>query len=561
MQVLDWVILFGTLLFIVLYGLYKTRKIKTSEDYLRGERDLPWWMIGLSIMATQASAITFLSTPGQAYESGMSFVQFYFGLPLAMVILSIFFLPYFYKLKVYTAYEFLEGRFDLKTRTLTSFLFLIQRGLAAGLTIFAPAIILSTILGWDLRLTNLIIGILAIVYTVAGGTEAVSQTHKQQMFVIMVGMVLAFFLVIYQLPDGVDLSGALHLASAAGKMNILSTEFDLSNKYNIWTGFLGGTFLFLSYFGTDQSQVQRYIGGKNLKQGRLGLMFNALAKIPMQFFILLTGVLVFVFFQFTKSPLHFNPTNEAAVYNSEYQNEYRQLKEVYSHNFQLKEAAAMKIASSENPKPQVLQNYNEYLAVDQQLREKAQSIIRKANSSFSADDVQDTDYVFITYVLKYFPVGMVGLLLAVIFSAAMSSIAAELNALSTTTMVDVYQRHFKRNASDKHYLNMSKVITIFWGLMALTFAMVANLFNNLIEAVNIIGSLFYGTILGVFVVAFFIKWVKGKSVFWAAVISELIILSIFYFSDSVAYLWLNAFGCGFVVIISLIIQGIGKLRK
>lgn len=333
MHLFDWTILLGSLLFIVGYGIYKTRKIHTSDAYLGGQRNLSWWMIGLSIMATQASAITFLSTPGQAYESGMSFVQFYFGLPLAMIILSIFFLPHFYNLKVYTAYEFLEQRFDLKTRTLTSFLFLVQRGLAAGITIYAPAIILSTILRWDLSLTCIIIGVLVILYTVSGGTQAVSQTHKQQMFIIMTGMGIAFGLLIYQMPEGVGFAESMQLASVSGRLNILTTEFDLSNRYNIWTGFLGGTFLFLSYFGTDQSQVQRYLGGSTLNESRMGLMFNALAKIPMQFFILLTGVLVFVFYQFTQSPLHFNPANVEQVVESEFSDEYKEIEEAYDGFF------------------------------------------------------------------------------------------------------------------------------------------------------------------------------------------------------------------------------------
>ncbi len=554
MHYLDWIILLSSLIFIVAYGIYKTRKIKTADEYLGGQRDLPWWMIGLSIMATQASAITFLSTPGQAYESGMSFVQFYFGLPLAMVILSIFFLPQFYKLKVYTAYEFLESRFDLKTRTLTSLLFLIQRGLAAGLTIYAPAIILSTILGWNLNITCLIIGVLVIIYTVSGGSQAVSQTQKQQMYIIMVGMVIAFCLLIYQMPEGVGLVESLQLASASGRMNIITTDFDLSDRYNIWSGFLSGTFLFLSYFGTDQSQVGRYLGGKSLKEGRLGLMFNAVAKIPMQFFILLTGVLVFVFFQFTQSPLHFNPSNVDQVLASQYSDEYRSLKKEYSINFQDKRALAMQIAESDNPPTTLVKSYNQALDKEQDIRTQADQLIKASSPGFSINDTKDTDYVFISYILHYFPIGIIGLLLAVIFSAAMSSTAAELNALSTTSIVDIYQRHFKKDASDKHYLNTSKLFTAGWGILALTFAMIASLFDNLIEAVNIIGSLFYGTILGVFVVAFFVRRIKGNAVFIGAIISELLILALYFSSIEIAYLWLNVIGCALVVVISFILN-------
>lgn len=564
MHLVDWSVLLASLLFIVGYGIYKTRKINTADAYLGGQRNLSWWMIGLSIMATQASAITFLSTPGQAYESGMSFVQFYFGLPLAMVILSIFFLPHFYNLKVYTAYEFLEQRFDLKTRTLTSFLFLVQRGLAAGLTIYAPAIILSTILKWDLNLTCIIIGVLVILYTVSGGTQAVSQTHKQQMFIIMGGMGVAFALLIYQMPEGIGFGESMRLATASGRMNIITTEFDLSNRYNIWTGFLGGTFLFLSYFGTDQSQVQRYLGGSSLNEGRMGLMFNALAKIPMQFFILLTGVLVFVFYQFTQSPLHFNPANVEHVIESEFKEDYQNIENAYNINFEEKKELALRIAREKQPAQADLEAYSQLLAADKTLRTEAKELIGRAHIESEMEggraSTEDTDYVFISYVLGFFPIGIIGLLLAVIFSAAMSSTAAELNALATTSMVDIYKRHFKQEASDKHYLNSSKLMTVGWGLIALTFALVASLFENLIQAVNIIGSLFYGTILGVFIVAFFLKHVRGGAVFIAAVISEIIILVLYFTEFPLAYLWLNAVGCGLVMFFSLLIHPMLKKR-
>ena len=417
MHIIDWIVCFSILVLIVLYGLWKTRNIKDSASYLKGNRELKWYTIGLSVMATQASAITFLSTPGQAYDDGMRFAQFYFGLPLAMVILSIFVLPIFYKSNVYTAYQFLENRFDVKTRTLTSILFLSQRGMAAGLTIFAPAIILSSILGWNLNVTNILIGVLVIIYTVTGGSEAVSQTQKQQMIVILTGMGIAFFAILHKLSPDLNLSESVQVAGAMGKMNIVDFNFDLSNKYNIWTGLLGGTFLFLSYFGTDQSQVQRYINGKSLTESRLGLMFNGLFKVPMQVMILFTGIMVFMFFQFNPSPLHFNQANVELIRNSELASDYNELeldlKDVY-----LEKQSAIQAFIEDPESQEKTKAMNQLLAKERDIRSEARALIGSYEGDFGSLDQEDTDYVFINFIINHLPIGLIGLLLAVIFSAA-----------------------------------------------------------------------------------------------------------------------------------------------
>ena len=564
MHLIDWIIMLGTLFGIVAYGVWKTRMIRTAKGYLKGERDLPWWTIGLSIMATQASAITFLSTPGQAYDDGMRFAQFYFGMPIAMVILCIFVLPVYYRLNVYTAYEYLEGRFDLKTRSLTAFFFLTQRGLAAGITIYAPAIILSTILGWPLFWTNISIGTLVIIYTVAGGTKAVSFTQKQQMIVILSGMFLAALIVIWKLPGDMGFGDALTVAGKMGKLNVVDFSFDLKNRYTFWSGMIGGVFLFLSYFGTDQSQVQRYLSGKSLTESRLGLLFNGVVKVPMQFLVLLTGILVFVFYQFSPQPLHFNSGNVEAVTTSVYQEEYKDLEAEYATIFEEKKNAANQLlqASRENDTPRVdaLQvKVKELAGAEKAKREEAKALIKKADENA---EVKDEDYVFITFIMNNMPIGIIGLLLAVIFSAAMSSIASELNALATTTIIDFYKRSFAPEKSDKHYFRASRLFTFAWGIMALIFAMVAAQFENLIEAVNIVGSLFYGTILGVFLVAFFVKFVKGKAVFIAALITEVLVITVFFLDYHgifpIAYLWLNLIGCTLVVLISMLIQSLQK---
>jgi len=565
MRALDWIVLGSTILFIVLYGIWKSKNIKNTEGFLLGNRDLKWYTIGLSIMATQASAITFLSTPGQAFQEGMGFAQFYFGLPIAMVILSIFVLPIYYNLKVYTAYEYLEGRFDVNTRTLTSVLFMIQRGMAAGITIFAPSIILSSILGWSLSYTNFLIGGLVILYTVLGGTSAVSQTQKQQMIVILTGMVIAGFVVINKLPENVSLDDAVGVAGMMGKLNIVDFEFDLTKKYNIWTAIFGGVFLFLSYFGTDQSQVQRYLSGKSLTESRLGLLFNGIFKVPMQFGILFIGVLVFVFYQFNTSPLHFNNANVDKIKASPYSAEYSVIESELATNFKNKKASVeVLVQALESKNESNIANAQDQVNVLMEeelvIREKAKVLIGNYNDHEL--DPEDTDYVFITFVTTHLPTGLVGLLIAVIFSAAMSSTASEINALATTSLVDIYKRSLVQNETDQHYLKASKFLTVLWGLVALGFASFASLFDNLIEAVNIVGSVFYGAILGIFVVAFFFKFVKAKAIFLAAIIGELLVIATFIADKfeyiRIPYLFLNLIGCVLVVVISMILQNIFK---
>ena len=555
---LDWFVLGTTLLFIVLYGVYKTRKIDNGvEDYIKGGNDTKWWTIGLSVMATQASAITFLSTPGQAFHDGMGFVQFYFGLPIAMIIICLVFIPIYYKLNVYTAYEYLETRFDLKTRSLTAFLFLIQRGLAAGITIYAPAIILSYVLGWDLIVLNIVIGLLVIFYTVSGGTKAVNVTQKQQMIIIFLGMVTAFTLIMYYMPDGITFSKALDIAGASDKMKVLDFSFDLNNRYTVWTGFLGGTFLMLSYFGTDQSQVQRYLSGKSLRESQLGLLFNGLLKVPMQFFILLTGVMVFVFYQFNASPLNFNPKANEAVISSVYYDEYKELEKQHIEIENQKKILLLD-GVQENEKDLIIALNKK----DRALKVKAKEIIEKVATT-SGDKIQanDKDYVFIHFIVNNLPKGIIGLLLAVILAAAMSSTASELNALASTTTIDVYKRNIVRGRDETHYVKASKWLTLGWGILAILIACVANLFDNLIQLVNIIGSVFYGNVLGIFLLAFFFKKVQGNAVFVAAIITQTLILLIYYFGiyelenlglePVISYLWLNFVGCILVIFTAL----------
>ncbi|MFT4683692.1 MAG: SSS family solute:Na+ symporter [Urechidicola sp.] len=560
LHAVDWIILTVTLLFIVGYGTYVTRKNANVQDYIKGGSDSKWWTIGLSVMATQASAITFLSTPGQAFHSGMGFVQFYLGLPIAMVIICIVFIPIYHKLKVYTAYEFLEGRFDLKTRSLAAILFLIQRGLAAGITIFAPAIILSAVLGWDLLTLNIIIGFLVIIYTVSGGTKAVNVTQKQQMIIIFIGMLIAFFMIMSQLPADITFSKALEIAGASDKMQIIDFSFDLNNRFTVWTGVLGGTFLMLSYFGTDQSQVQRYLSGKSVRESQLGLIFNGLLKVPMQFFILLIGVMVFVFYQFNPSPLNFNPTAKDAIANSEYVAEYKLLQD---EHIEIENAKKILFTDGfqKEEKAQIL-SLNER---DLELKELAREIIKKVDdSSIEKIESNDKDYVFIHFILNNLPRGLIGLLLAVILSAAMSSTASELNALASTTAIDLYKRNVREEKSELHYVKASKWFTLGWGILAILVASVANLFDNLINLVNTIGSIFYGNVLGIFLLAFFVKFVKGNAVFVAALITQVIIILTYYFAvfvleqageePYISYLWLNLIGCVIVMSIAMFLQ-------
>lgn len=573
METLDWIVLTCTLIFIVVYGVYKTQGSSNVEEYIKGGNTSKWWTVGLSVMATQASAITFLSTTGQGFYSGMGFVQFYFGLPIAMVIICMVFIPIYHKLKVYTAYEYLESRFDLKTRSLAAVIFLIQRSLAAGITIYAPAIILSAVLGWDLTTLNIAIGIVVILYTVSGGTKAVSVTQKQQMGVIFLGMFIAFYYILKQLPESINFTKALEIAGGGDRMQLLDFSFDLDNRYTVWTGLIGGTFLMLSYFGTDQSQVQRYLAGKNVREMQLGMIFNGMLKVPMQFFILLVGVMVFVFYQFNSAPLHFNPEAEEAVRNSEYAAQYKEIETRLDRVERYQKAAAFNYA-----KDQQLDVYDRdgetiswmgyYLDQNRALREEAKTLIAKAAPEA---ETNDKDYVFIHFILNNLPRGLVGLLLAVILSAAMSSTASELNALGSTTAIDLYKRNVKSDKDQNHFVKATKGFTLMWGVLAIIVACTASLFENLIELVNIIGSIFYGTVLGIFVLAFFIRYVKSNAVFVAALISQLLIIGIFYFAifrikqnggePLLSYLWLNFLGCVITVILALMIQLLSKNSK
>ena len=550
MNTLDWIILLGTLGFIVGYGAWKNRKNESITDYLKGGNSARWWTIGLSVMATQASAITFLSTPGQAFHDGMGFVQFYFGLPFAVIIICLFFIPLYHKLKVFTAYEFLEQRFDQRTRTLTALLFLVQRGLAAGITIYAPAIILSVVLGWPLKPLILLIGLIVIFYTVIGGTSAVNVTQKQQMFIILLGMMIAFGYIVNSFPEHINFTKALEIAGKTGKLDIIDFSFDPNNRYTFWSGITGGLFLALSYFGTDQSQVQRYLSGKSVRESQMGLIMNGFLKVPMQFFILLVGVMVFVFYQFETSPLHFNPKAVETVLNSPQATAYQKLEEEHRATQILRHDMLER-----NIDKITLQHLEKIDGLERTIRQKAKMLIKKADPQ---QETNDKDYVFITFILDHLPQGLIGLLLAVILSAAMSSTASELNALAATTTVDLYQRNVGEK-SPAHLVKASQGFTLLWGGIAILFAAFGSLVENLIQLVNIIGSVFYGTILGVFLVAFFLKHVKGKAVFWAAILSEALILFIFT-QDWVSFLWLNVLGALFTVLLSLIFQALFKRK-
>jgi Na+/proline symporter len=554
MQQIDWIILVITLLFIVIYGVWKTKgSTGNVKDYILGNNETPWWTVGLSVMATQASAITFLSTPGQAYHDGMGFVQFYFGLPIAMVVISMTFIPIYHKLKVFTAYEYLEERFDLKTRSLASILFLVQRGLGTGITIYAPSIILSSILGWNLTQLNIIIGSLVIIYTFSGGTKAVNVTQKHQMFVIMFGMIATFFLILHLLPNDMTFGNALHIAGANDKMNIVDFSFDPETRYTFWSGITGGFFLALSYFGTDQSQVGRYLSGKSIRESQMGLIMNGFLKVPMQFFILLIGVMVFVFFQFNPVPLNFNPNNKMVIEKSIYKEEYQHLeKQLADLSEEKKEFNLLYIdhLNQNYDNPILRKKLTALSNKENDLRDQAKELISKADSKA---ETNDKDYVFINFILNYLPKGLIGLLLAVILSAAMSSTASGLTALASTTAIDIYKRNLKVEKSDKHYVNATRVFTVFWGIIAILFACIGTLFENLIQLVNIIGSIFYGTVLGIFLVGFYIKYIRAKAIFWGAIITQLMIFYIFYL-DIVSFLWLNFIGALMTIIIAILLQ-------
>ena len=548
MNYIDWLVLLITISFIVIYGGWKTRKSKNLKEFLKGNNRSNWYTIGLSVMATQASAITFLSTPGQAFNDGMGFIQFYFGLPIAMIIICIFFIPIYKKFKIYTAYEYLEQRFDRKTRILTSLLFLIQRGLAAGITIYAPSIILSVMFGWNLKILVIIIGIMVIFYTVIGGTKALNVTQKQQMLIIFTGLIFTFIYLLNSISDNISITKAIKIASLNNKINLIDFSFNLESRYTFWSGITGGLFLALSYFGTDQSQVQRYITGKSVKESQLGLIMNGLLKIPLQFVILLLGVMVFIFYQSQISPIHFNPVAKQEIIKSENDNLFKDLKEK-NHLIQKKIINVIKKNDFESS----ITLQNDYKKLLEQEKNTRILIKEKLKKKYPEIENNDKDYVFINYVIDYLPTGLVGLLLAVIFSAAMSSTASELNALASTTLIDLYKTS-KENKSEKHYLKMSKFFVIVWGTIAVIFALTGNLFENLIQLVNIIGSLFYGTILGIFLTGFFLKKINSQSVFYAAIVSEIIVITI-YFIDVFGFLWLNVIG----TLLTILFAWINKL--
>ena len=555
MKPIDWAVLAITLVVIVAYGTWKTRGIKSVDSYLRGGSDTRWYTIGLSIMATQASAITFLSVPGQAYEDGMSYVQFYFGLPIAMVLLSATIVPLYYRLKVYTAYEYLERRFDLKTRLLTAFIFLLQRGLAAGISIYAPAIILSTVLGWPLQVTNLVIGSLVIIYTVSGGTRAVNQTQTYQMVIMLIGMGLAFVFIVSRLPASVSFSDAVGIAGALGKLNVVDFSTDLKTRYTLWSGMAGGLLVALAYFGTDQSQVQRYLSGSTLTESRLGLLFNGLVKVPMQFLILFVGVVVFVFYQFHPPPVFFNSAELEKVRHSSESARITQIESSYSGAFAQKTESLQAWISARRSGDSAMvararQGMRGAEERMQQIRSNAKELIATVNPRAER---KDADYIFISFVIRYFPAGLIGLLVAVIFCAAMSATAAALNALGTTSMVDFYRRVLKPDGTNEHYLAAARGFTVFWGVVAMLFAAFASQLDNLIQAVNILGSIFYGPMLGVFLVGFFMKWIRGTAAFWATVIAQIAVVLVFAYSN-IGFLWYNVIGCAAVVALASAFQ-------
>ena len=560
MHVVDWFVLFSTLLFIVIYGIVKTKGSKNVQEYILGNKETPWYTVGISVMATQASAITFLSTPGQAFHDGMGFVQFYFGLPIAMVVICYTFIPIFSKLKVFTAYEYLEQRFDLKTRSLAAIIFLIQRGLGTGLTIYAPAIILSTILGWNLNILIIIIGIIVIIYTATGGTKAVNVTQKQQMFIIFTGMFLAFYLILSLLPENVTFTNAIKIAGLNNKMDIVNFSTDPQVRYTIWSGIAGGFFLSLAYFGTDQSQVGRYLSGKSDKESQMGLIMNGFLKVPMQFFILLTGVMVFVFFQFNNSPLHFNPNNIEKIETSIYANDYKKLEQqLLVLSKQKREVNLLYIDKLTNIDNKLnIQNTIKKIATQEKnLREQAKNIITKIDEGA---ETNDKDYVFIHFIINFLPKGIVGLLIAVILCAAMSSSASGLNALASTTTIDIYQRNLRKEKSEKHFVTATQLFTILWGIMAIVFACISSLFENLIQLVNIVGSVFYGTVLGIFLIGFYIKFIKSNATFYGALVSQLLVFYIYYL-DLISFLWLNFIGTALTIFLSLFIQLTKKATK
>ena len=555
MRPLDWIVLAATLSFIVLYGLWKGRGSRTIKGFLLADRSMKWYTVALAIMATQASAITFTSTPGQAYSDGMRFVQFYFGLPIAMVILCVTAVPLFHKLGVYTAYEYLEKRFDAKTRVLTTLIFLVSRGLAAGMTIYAPSLLLSVMLGMDIRMTSVIIGGLVILYTTSGGVKAVNHTDFFQLIIIIGGMCIAFIMALLMLPGDISFIDALSVSAAMGKLNTIDLSLDFGNRYNIWSGIIGGMFVALAYFGTDQSQVQRYLTGSSVTQSRLALLFNGLAKVPMQFFILLIGVMVFVFFQFVRPPLVFNPVESERLKSGASAQDFQRLEDKQHVLFDEKSKQMREYVQARH-------QHNEILTAEKKeelhnLQYEYEGVRREASTLLARDgstsDSGDTNYIFLTFVLTYLPAGLVGLIIACVFAASMSSSSGELSALATISIIDIYKRFVKREASEKHYLAVSRILMALWGVYGIAFAQYASKLGSLVEAVNILGSLFYGTMLGIFLLAFYVKKVQGTAAFIGALCGEVVVLYCFQ-CTSIAWLWYNVIGCFVVVGVGILLS-------
>jgi SSS family solute:Na+ symporter len=555
MKLLDWIVLAATLLFIVLYGIWKGRGSQNIKGFLLADRSMKWYTVALAIMATQASAITFTSTPGQAYVDGMRFVQFYFGLPIAMIILCITAVPLFHKLGVYTAYEYLEKRFDAKTRVLTTLIFLVSRGLAAGITIYAPSLVLSVMLGMDIRITSMIIGGLVIIYTTSGGVKAVNHSDFFQLIIVMAGMCIALGIALRLLPHDISFKDALSVSAVMGKLNTIDLSLDFNNRYNIWSGLIGGMFVALAYFGTDQSQVQRYLTGESITQSRLALLFNGLAKVPMQFFILFIGVMVFVFFQFVQPPLVFNPVEAGKMKSGTRAQDFRQLEEKHNILFREKSAEIRKYldALHQHDEVRAAGKKEELLLLQQRYNAVRSEASNLLSENKTQADTGDTNYIFLTFVLTYLPAGIVGLIFACIFTASMSSSSGELSALATISIIDIYKRFIKLEASEKHYLMVSRIMMALWGLYGIAFAQYASRLGSLIEAVNILGSLFYGTMLGIFLLAFYIKSVKGPAAFIGALSGEIVVLYCFQFT-SIAWLWYNVIGCFVVVGVGIILS-------
>jgi solute:Na+ symporter, SSS family len=555
MSSIDWIVLLTSIIGIITYGIYKSRHTKNIEGFLLADREMPWYMVGLSVMATQASAITYLSAPAQGFTSGMGFIQFYFGLPLAMIVICYTFIPIFRKLNVYTAYEYLENRFDLKTRIFTSLLFLFQRGLSTGITIYAPAIILSTLLNISVVYTTLFTGLLIIVYTVYGGSKAVSYTQFLQMGIIFSSLFLAIILVVHYLPSDIGFMDAMHLAGKSDKLKIIDTKFDMNNRYSLWSGLLGGFFLSLSYFGTDQSQVGRYLTGKSVSESRLGLIMNGLVKIPMQFLILLIGVMVFSFYQFQTSPLFFNNYELDVLKQSKYADQYNAINMQHQKDEAAKVIHVKQLVKAIREKDEAEISVSQILFKSDQVaaKQKRESVINLMKLNNKGADVNDQNYIFLDFVIKYFPKGIIGLLIAIIFLAAMGATASGINGLVSTTTVDVYKRLINKNAGEVLDLKMSRIITVVWGLFCIAGSFLASSLGNLIEAVNVIGSLVYGAVLGVFLVGFYFKNIKGDAVFYAAIITEILVVTLWKL-DVVAFLWLNLIGCGALVGISYAFQ-------